>query len=59
MATTRFDKGLQAYIKPIISIIRKAIARTVEEGNRNLIYAAAIAVAETHSKFIQNNQVVM
>jgi len=57
MVATGLDKGLPVWLRTIMSIIRKFVARTVEEGGRTLIYAAVIAGPETHGKFIQNNKV--
>jgi NAD(P)-dependent dehydrogenase (short-subunit alcohol dehydrogenase family) len=57
MVATGLDKGLPVWLRTIMSIVRKFMARTVEEGGRALIYAAIIAGPETHGKFIQNNKV--
>lgn len=52
MVATGLDKGLPVWLRIIMSIVRKFMARTIKEGGRALIYAAIIAGLETHGKFI-------
>jgi len=52
---TGFDVNLPIWLKPIMWVYRKLRARTVEEGARTLIYAAGVAQADSHGKFILNN----
>lgn len=57
LVATKFDRGLPLWLKPIMSVLRKLMARTVDEGARTIIYAAVVAGQETHGKFLQNNKV--
>ncbi|TVY35451.1 Short-chain dehydrogenase/reductase [Lachnellula occidentalis] len=55
IVATGFDVNLPIWLKPIMWVVRKARARTVEEGARTLIYASGVAQADSHGKFILNN----
>lgn len=57
LVATNFDRGLPFWFKPIMFVVRKLMARTVDEGARTIIYAAVVAGQETHGKFLQNNKV--
>ncbi|KGO71512.1 Short-chain dehydrogenase/reductase SDR [Penicillium italicum] len=57
MVATNFDRGLPLWFKPIMFVVRKLMARTVDEGARTIIYAAVVAGQETHGKFLQSNKV--
>lgn len=54
---TGFDRQLPAWLRPIMYVMRKTVAKTVEEGGRALISASILAGPDTHGKFIQNNKV--
>ncbi|KAJ5418894.1 uncharacterized protein N7487_002444 [Penicillium crustosum] len=57
LVATGFDRGLPFWLKPLMYVLRKLMARTVDEGARTLIYAAVVAGEETHGKFLQSNKV--
>jgi NAD(P)-dependent dehydrogenase (short-subunit alcohol dehydrogenase family) len=57
MVATGFDRSLPGWIMVPFIFIRKAVARTVEECSRTLIYATAVVGPESHGRFIQNNKV--
>ncbi|CDZ96633.1 Dehydrogenases with different specificities (related to short-chain alcohol dehydrogenases) [Phaffia rhodozyma] len=57
MCLTDFDKNLPFGLKQILWLARRIMARTAEEGARTYIYAAEVADAETHGRYIANNQV--
>jgi len=56
LVQTGLDKNLPCGFKTLMGLARKAMARTVEEGARLLVYASAVAGAETNGMFIQNNK---
>jgi NAD(P)-dependent dehydrogenase (short-subunit alcohol dehydrogenase family) len=57
LVQTGLDKNLPGPLKFIMGWVRKTAARTVEEGARTLVYAAAVAGEETSGKFLQQNKV--
>jgi len=57
MVATGLENGLPGWLRTIMSIVRKFMASTVEEGGRTLIYAAIIVGSLKHGKFIQNTKV--
>ncbi|KAE9371717.1 putative carbonyl reductase [Stipitochalara longipes BDJ] len=57
MVATEFDKGLPAYFRVPLSLIRAVRARSVDEGARTLVYATLVAGPESHGKFLQHNKV--
>jgi NAD(P)-dependent dehydrogenase (short-subunit alcohol dehydrogenase family) len=57
MVQTRFDRTLPSPLRAVMFLVRKVMARTVDEGARTLIFASAVAGPETHGKFMQNNLV--
>jgi len=57
LVQTGLDKNLPLVLRGIMGLVRKTMARTVEEGARTLIYAAVVAGAETSGKFMQNNRI--
>ncbi|KAF9244306.1 hypothetical protein DTO013E5_5855 [Penicillium roqueforti] len=57
MVATNFDRGLPLWLKPVMAVLRRLIARTVDDGARTVIYAAVVAGQETHGKFLQSNKV--
>ncbi|CAI7639503.1 unnamed protein product [Penicillium glandicola] len=54
---TKFDRTLPLWLKPIMAVMRRLMARTVDEGARTIIYAVVVAGQETHGNFLQSNQV--
>jgi NAD(P)-dependent dehydrogenase (short-subunit alcohol dehydrogenase family) len=57
MTATKFDRTLPMWLKPIMFVMRKVMARTVEEGARTIIYAAVVAEQDTHGKLLDSNKV--
>lgn len=53
---TDFDRTLPLWLKPIMFVLRKLMARSVDEGARTIIYAAVVAGQETHGRFLQSNK---
>ncbi|KAK5655120.1 hypothetical protein OQA88_6019 [Cercophora sp. LCS_1] len=57
MVQTPFDRDMPFVLRTIMGVVRKAWGRTVEEGARTLIYASAVAGADTNGKYLQHNEV--
>lgn len=57
LVQTGLDKNLPFYLRLPMMLFRRAMARTVEEGARTLIYASAVAGSEINGKFLQHNKV--
>ena len=57
LVQTGLDKQLPLPLRLIMGLVRKTAGRSVEEGARTLIYASAIASAETNGKFLQSNAI--
>ena len=57
MVSTGLDVNLPLWLKPIMRIWRLARARTPEVGARTYIYATSVAGAESHGKWLQNNEI--
>ena len=57
LVQTGLDKNLPVILRGIMGMVRKTMARPVEEGARTLIYASAIASGETNGKFMRDNAV--
>ena len=56
LVQTGLDKNLPGPLKFVMGWVRKAAARTVEEGARTLVYAAVLAGEGSNGRFLQNNQ---
>ncbi|KAI9034862.1 putative short-chain dehydrogenase [Aspergillus affinis] len=54
---TSFDKNLPIWIRPVLSLWRKLLARNVQDGGRTAVYATAVAGEETHGKYLESNKV--
>ncbi|MCJ1325591.1 hypothetical protein MMC10_002254 [Thelotrema lepadinum] len=52
LVATGFDANLPFWLKPIMWVVRKLLAKPVEKGGKELIYAAAVAGGESHGKFV-------
>ncbi|PKK43390.1 hypothetical protein CI102_12298 [Trichoderma harzianum] len=57
LVQTGLDKNLPFYLRIPMGLVRKSMARTVEEGARTLIFASVVAGPETNGKFLQHNKV--
>ena len=57
LVQTGLDKNLPLVLRGIMGLVRKTMARTVEEGARTIIYASVVAGAETGGKFMQSNKI--
>ncbi len=57
LVQTGLDKNLPGPLKVVMGWVRKTAARTVEEGARTLVYAAAVGGEGTNGRFLQQNQV--
>ncbi|KAL7913117.1 hypothetical protein GGI35DRAFT_274744 [Trichoderma velutinum] len=57
LVQTGLDKNLPFYLRVPMGLVRKTMARTVEEGARTLIFASVVAGPETNGKFLQHNKV--
>jgi len=57
MVATGFDKGMPAYIRIPMSLVRAVRARDIDEGGRTLVYASLVAGQESHGKFINHNKI--
>lgn len=57
MVATGLDNTLPSWLRLVMSLVKKVMARTVEEGSRALVYASAVVGPETNGKFIQNNKI--
>jgi NAD(P)-dependent dehydrogenase (short-subunit alcohol dehydrogenase family) len=55
--TVGLDQNLPAPLRVVMGWVRKAAARTVEEGARTIVYAAAVAGEETNGRFLSSNRV--
>lgn len=58
LVATGFDANLPTWLKPIMFVMRKFKARTVEEGSRALINASAVFNNESHGQLIADNKIV-
>jgi NAD(P)-dependent dehydrogenase (short-subunit alcohol dehydrogenase family) len=57
LVQTGLDKNLPGPLKAIMGWVRRSMARTVEEGARTLVFAAAVAGEETNGMFLQQNEI--
>lgn len=57
LVQTDVDQNLPGPLRVLLRLVRKMVARTVEEGGRTLIHAAVVASEETSGKFLRNNQI--
>lgn len=57
LVQTGLDKNLPGPLKAIMGWVRRSMARTVEEGARTLVFAAAVAGEETNGRFMQQNEI--
>ncbi len=56
MVSTGFDAHLPFWLKSIMALVRWSRARNVDEGARTYIHATSVKGAETHGKFVRNNE---
>lgn len=54
---TGLDKALPLPIRAIMGPVRWSLGKTVEEGAAMVVYAAAVASADTNGKFLQKNEI--
>ncbi|KAK0650040.1 hypothetical protein B0T16DRAFT_411069 [Cercophora newfieldiana] len=57
LVQTDLDQNLPAPLGALMRLVRRLVARTVEEGGRTLIHAAVVASSESNGKFLRNNQI--
>lgn len=57
LVTTELGRDFPIWLKPVKHAYRWMFARSVEEGARTIVFAAAVAGGETHGKFLQQNEI--
>lgn len=57
LVQTNLDSSLPVVLRVAMQLVRKTVARTVQEGGRTLIHAAVVAGADTSGKFLRNEKV--
>lgn len=55
MVATGFDRQMPVWVRGIMFVVRKVVARPVEEGARTLVHAAGVVGPESHGKFLSHN----
>lgn len=57
MVRTGLEKHMPWYIKGLMSVAKRLLARSVEEGARTYIHASVAAGPESHGQYISSNKI--
>ncbi|EED15911.1 carbonyl reductase, putative [Talaromyces stipitatus ATCC 10500] len=55
---TNLEHNTPWLIKKIVTVLKRTVGRSIQEGGRTVVYASILAGTESHGKFLQHNKVV-